>query len=523
MLRSDRSDRYESQVIVFHVWAGLGRAALPGEVEATADPPTPDCQGMTRFPTRVWSTIQRHRLVVEGDRVLVAVSGGADSTALAHVLASLASRAHIRLAGLVHVHHGVRGDEADDDATACEALAATLGVPFDLIHVDVRAEATRRRWSLERTGHALRHAAFRMVARRRLATRIALGHTLDDQAETVMLRLLRGAGTRGLSGIWPMRGLVIRPLLETRRAAVEHYLAERGLRWREDASNRDESIPRNAVRHTVLPTLMRVAGESLPERLARQADAWRDDERWLAASVAVELPSLLLPDADGGWLLDLGRLEAVPPMLRGRVRRAALEQMLPRGQVSLAVAAALARLEQLPEGRAARLRGLRVTRRGDLLRFVSATKDLGIEESRPPVGSEWPLIVPGRTPVLDLGLELEASVLRRTEWQADARPDGTLVASVALDASAIGNRMVVRTRRPGDLMRPFGLHGSQKIQDLMVNRKVPRRERDRVPIITTETGQIAWVVGLAVGEEFAIQPHTTRVLLLSVTRPGGKA
>ncbi|HTV01239.1 MAG TPA: tRNA lysidine(34) synthetase TilS [Luteitalea sp.] len=477
---------------------------------------------MTRFPTRVWSTIQQHRLLVEGDRVLVAVSGGADSTALAHVLASLAPRARVRIVGLVHVHHGLRGAEADADAAACEALATTMGVSFDLIQVDVRAEAMRRRWSIERTGHALRHAAYRMAARRRLATRIALGHTLDDQAETVILRLLRGAGTRGLSGIWPMRGLVIRPLLETRRAAVEHYLAERGLRWREDASNRDESIPRNAVRHSVLPTLMRVAGASLPERLARQADAWRDDERWLAASVAVEVPSLLMPDADGGWLLDVRRLEAVPPMLRRRVRQAALEQMLPRGQVTLAIATALARLERLPEGRAARLRGLQVTRSGSLLRFASVGADTG-SSREPRAGLELTLTVPGRMHVADLGLELEASVLRRSDWRADAPPDETLVASVALDASAIGHRMVVRTRRPGDRMRPSGLQGSQKIQDLMVNRKVPRHERDRVAVITTETGQIAWVVGLAVGEEFAVQPHTTRVLLLSVTRPGGKA
>ena len=241
-----------------------------------------------------------------------------------------------------------------------------------------------------------------------------------------------------------------------------------------------------------------------------------------AASVAVELPSLLMPDADGGWLLDLGRLAMVPPMLRGRLRLAVLEQVLPRGQVSLAVAAALARLERLPEGRVAELRGLRVTKSGALLRLGSDATDRSASR-RPPVDVDQALAIPGRTRIADLELELEASVFRRADWNADARPQPASRTSVALDAGAIGHRIIVRTRRPGDRMRPSGLQGSQKIQDLMVNRKVPRDERDRVPVITTETGQIAWGVGLAVGEEFAVQPHTTSVLLLSVTRPGGKA
>ena len=474
---------------------------------------------MTRFPTRVWATIRRHGLLVEGDRVLIAASGGADSTALAHVLAALAGRARIRLAGIVHVHHGLRGEAADEDARACEALAATLGLPFDLVPMDVAAEAARRRWSVERTGHALRHAAFRLAARRRLATRIALGHTLDDQAETVLLRLMRGAGTRGLSGIWPMHGLVIRPLIEIDRSAVEQYLAERGLSWREDASNRDVSIPRNAVRHLILPALTQVAGEGLPERLARQADAWRDDERWIAACVAVELPSLLMPEADGGWVLDLRRLHEVPPMLQRRVRMAALEQMLPRGAVSLALVALLARLEQLPEGRTARLRSLEVRRIGSTLRLANSTG--AVEAIDEPAPAPTVLPVPGSVEVAAHGLVVDASVLRREEWQADARPAREGAVMVALDAAAIGSSVIVRTRRPGDRMRPAGVQGSQKIQDLMVNRKVPRDERDSVPVITTAAGRIAWVVGLAVGEEFAIQPHTIAVLLLKITRPGG--
>jgi tRNA(Ile)-lysidine synthase len=474
----------------------------------------------------VWATITRHSLLSAGDRVLVAVSGGADSVALLLVLAALAPRAGAQLAGVVHVHHGLRGADADADAAFCEQLAASLGLPFDLVPVDVSGEAARRRWSVERTAHVLRHAAFRRVARSRMATRIALGHTLDDQAETVLLRFLRGAGTRGMSGMWPTHGLLVRPLLDVRRDEVERFVTSKGLTWRNDDSNRDATVPRNRVRHEILPVLMAMAGASLPERLARQADAWRDDEQWLAACAAVELPSVLTPAADGGWSIDLPRLADVPPMLQRRVRMAALEQMVAHGRVTSRLVEGLARLERIRQGESGRLGPLQVSRQGARLRVVLARPGYPRPWAQPggaPALPERYWTVPGEVRVDELGLSLVASVLRRSHGQAIALSDALGTWEVALDADVVGARLLVRGRRPGDRMRPVGVSGSQKIQDVMVNRKVPRLQRDRVPVVTTESGRIAWVVGLAVGEEFAVQPHTTAVLLLQATRSGGKA
>ncbi len=479
---------------------------------------------MTRFPTRVWATIRRYGLMGPGDRVLVAVSGGVDSVSLLHVLTRLAPRAGATLTGIVHVHHGLRGEDADADAQFCQALAASHGLPIDVVAVDVAAEAARRRWSVERTAHVLRHAALREVAGRVGATRIALGHTLDDQAETVVLRFLRGAGTRGLAGMWPVKGLVIRPLIEVRRADVEQYAAERGLTWKEDASNRDPGIPRNLVRHTVLPALMQVAGRSLPERLARQADAWRDDDRWLTASVATLLPSVLREGAAPSQVVvDLVALAAVPESLGRRVRMAVLERVLPPGQVSLSLVESLARAERMPDGRRARLAGVEARREGSRLHLARVVR----RDSEPgatarPAWPEQTLQVPGRLDIPEAHLTVEAVVVPREEWQGTDRAgrDGRHVCS--LDAERAGRVLGVRTRRPGDRMRPRGAPGSQKIQDLMVNRKVPRADRARVPVITSADGQIAWLVGLAVGEDFAVQPQTTAVLLLKVSRSGGQ-
>lgn len=472
--------------------------------------------GVTRFSARVWATVCRHRLLEAGDRVLVALSGGADSVALLHVLVELAPRAGATLAGVIHVHHGLRGVDADGDAEFCRQLADARGLPFELTSVDVPAEAARRRWSTERAAHVLRHRAFRDAVIRVGATRIAVGHTLDDQAETVVLRFLRGAGTRGLAGIWPSHGALIRPLLDVSRADVEQFLLSRSLSWREDATNRDVSIPRNAVRHLVLPALKAVAGATLPERLSRQAAGWQDDERWLTLSVASKLPSVLVRDPAGGWVLDLTRLAAVPDALRRRVRLEAARQMLPHGRVLLRQVETLECLAGLRPGAAGRLGPWVVRRDGPRLRFALAEPSV----AGPAVVPTLQLDVPGVLEVPGTGVQIEASVVRRDGWKADDTPTPGVV---ALDAERVGEALVVRARRPGDRMRPSGAPGSQKVQDLLVNRKVPRHRRDGVPIITTADGRIAWVMELAVGEEFAIKAATTAVLLLKATRPGGKA
>jgi tRNA(Ile)-lysidine synthase len=194
----------------------------------------------------------------------------------------------------------------------------------------------------------------------------------------------------------------------------------------------------------------------------------------------------------------------------------------------------LERLERLTEGRTARLGALMVYRGADTLRLGSAESGAWSRvltgrpgDARLPTSvciAPRMLNLPGSIEVDEAALRIDASILRRGAWRADAQPDASSTWQVALDAERVGATLVVRGRRPGDRMRPAGAPGSQKVQDLMVNRKVPRHDRDRVPVITAASGQIAWVVGLAVGEEFAIQPDTAAVLLLQVTRSsGGKA
>lgn len=471
---------------------------------------------MTRFPLQVIQTIRRFALVAPGDQVVVAFSGGPDSTALLHVLLDVLPRLEASVAAVVHVHHGLRGKDADADATWCGEQAARLGLPFRVATVDVADAARARRWSLERTAHALRHGALRRLAAELGASRIALGHTQDDQAETVVLRLLRGAGTRGMGGMHPARGPFIRPLLEVSRAQVEQFVAERGLTCREDASNAEIAIPRNRVRHQVLPALIEVAGRRLPARLARQANLWRADEAWLEQSAAPWVDRVMAQEPTG-WVIELDALHQAPEALRGRVRLA-LARRLVGERATAHTVTDLERFEHLRDGRRGRLGGWDVWRDGRRVRFERAgTSGVPASDAHPAVA----LPVPGTVAWPPAGSVLMAALAdRRT---ANARPDALGPSAAMVDADEVGGHLLVRAWRAGDALKPIGLGGSQKLQDVFVNRKVPRPDRARVPVVTMPDGRIVWVVGFAVDEAFAVTETTTRVVILKATHPGGWA
>jgi len=272
---------------------------------------------------RVGRAIRADALWGDADAVAVAVSGGADSVALLEILRELSVKARWGLAGVVHVHHGLRGAEADGDADYCRLLASRYGLPLDRVDVDVAAERARHKLSMENAARKLRYQAFAAAAGRLGATVVATGHTMDDQAETVLLRLFRGASRRGVAGIRARRGLYARPLLGCRRDELRTYLKDRNLPWREDASNLDTSIARNRVRHDILPRIdSAFAGATAA--LARFAAMAADDEAWMAEQAAAAAADLIRPVADGVELVR-GPVSDLPAALARRIVRRAIE------------------------------------------------------------------------------------------------------------------------------------------------------------------------------------------------------
>lgn len=313
---------------------------------------------------RVHHAIRRHRLCTPESRVLVGLSGGADSVALTFLLLELAGRGAFTLAGLAHLNHRLRAAAARDEAF-CRALAERLHLPLVVDQADVRGFAACESLSLEDAARRLRYGFLARASEQVGADRIAVGHTEDDQAETVLLKLMRGAGLTGLAGIHPRRDRVVRPLLGVPRAELRDYLVSRGEAWVEDETNAELENPRNRVRHRVLPELDQALGGAAGPAIARAADLAREDGAWLDA-LARERFQALARVVPGGLELAAAGLAEEPFPLRRRIMLQALRMGAPDREIGLDhVESALAVLEETR--RAADVPGSRVELRPEKL------------------------------------------------------------------------------------------------------------------------------------------------------------
>jgi tRNA(Ile)-lysidine synthase len=432
--------------------------------------------------------------------VIAAVSGGSDSVAMLRLLHDLHGRGELQLETVAHLNHRIRAD-ADDDEAFCAALAGELGVRFVSARIDVRRRAREHKQSLELAGRLARRA-FLDDLRRTPAHRVATAHTRDDQAETVLLHLLRGAGQRGLSGIAPSRAGRIRPVLWATRAGLRRDLESRGQPWREDVTNADISIRRNRVRHELLPYLERHFNPSAIAALARLADAARADDLLLARH-AVAASTAVIRSEGTEVRVDAAMFLELP---EGIARRVAQHALSAAGHAFPNTGAVSAVLDVARGIRAAAdLDGVRVE---PFREFVVLVRKAG---PRSPQPFRLVLTVPGEVP-LPSGQRLKA------EGPLVGAVARTPTASVAQIDASVGTELVVRSRQAGDRLRPVGLGGSKKVQDILVDRKVERVERDSVPIVTDPQGRIVWVAGHALSEEFRVTERTKAVIILKLRR-----
>ena len=401
------------------------------------------------FVAQVLATSRRRKLFSASDHVLVALSGGPDSTALLAALAAIRDAGQLAAVSAVHVDHGLRPGSAEDGEFAARTCQR-LEVPFSTTRVqvpkgNVQAEARR-----------VRYAALALAAGRAGASRIATGHTLSDQAETVLMRLLRGAGSRGLSGVPPRRGVVIRPLIDRSRSEVLAFLAAQGLPWREDPTNASPRFARNRVRHEILPVLSRLA-PAADRALARAADLLRADERALSALARACAP---------GGAVEAGRLLAEPAAVRRRVIRRLWRRAEPSsGELTAAhVQAVLARLRRPGPWRLS------------LPGRVEAVCRYGRLELRGAEGEVRGAIAP-----VELPGPGEYAVPERAAlvFVSAGRPD------------LLPWPLLLRTRRPGDRFRPEGGTGGKKLKAWLIDRKVPRERRDALLVVAAGSAVLA--------------------------------
>ena len=436
--------------------------------------------------------LRRHAMLAGGETVLVAVSGGADSVALLHLLHALAPAWRLTL-HVLHVDHGLRPDSAADGRFVRE-LGERLGVPVDVERVRVGPG------SIEAAARAARYAALDAAAARVGAGRIALGHTLDDQAETVLMRVLGGAGVRGLAAIPPVRGRIIRPLIDLRRAALRDMLTAAGLAWVEDPTNRDPKFLRNRIRHELLPLLAAAYSTDVVESLARVARVARETVDALDRAATLELDRLAVANPNA-LILPRSALAALPTSVAAEVLRQAAARFGSRAPLRAWAHRGLRRvLAPTPPRRPFRLGGVSVEVSGDRIRVGARSA---------PALSPRVLEVPGRVALPEIGRALEARIVPAAGYAVPRSPD-----VVAFDAAGVSRSLVVRGRRRGDRLVAFG-GGERRLKSLLIDAAVPRWDRSRLPLVEGD-GQILWVVGVRRGAAAAITAQTREVVEIRV-------
>jgi tRNA(Ile)-lysidine synthase len=476
---------------------------------------------------RVLSFVRRHALLRAGDRVAVGLSGGADSVALFLLLQELKDALGVSLLA-AHFHHGLRGEAADADERFVAALAEQHGTPLVSRRGDVRAAAAEHGWNLEDAGRRLRYSFFEELVADRRADRVAVAHTADDQAESVLAHLLRGTGHTGLCGIHVARGCVVRPLLEIRRAELRDFLRARGQAWREDASNRDTSRLRARLRETLLPLLEREFQPRVVEHLGTLARLAAAEEAFWDAATEAGLHAAATETAQG-WTVRADALlqpRFLPPeiaqahpaaaeaLARRWVRRLAERCQGGRAQLHADHVERVLRLAR--EGRSGQKLelpgGLIVARQFERLIFSGpAGRQAGREPSPAPRSYQY-LVPPGNAPgevvlaIVEVNKRLRLKVF---DWPERARD--TSKRSTALDCDLLHSPLVIRNWRPGDAYRPAGRRSRKKLKQLFLERKIPADARPGWPVLECG-GQVAWALEMPVAEEFAARAGTRRAL-----------
>jgi tRNA(Ile)-lysidine synthase len=468
-------------------------------------------------------------LLKPGQRVGVAVSGGADSVALLRILQEQRGTLGLVLS-VLHVHHGMREREADEDAAFVEQLSAKHDLPCEVFRGTARVRAAECGETLEEAARKLRYGFFERELNAGRLDAVATGHTRDDQAETVLMKLLRGAWTEGLGGVHPFvscgRGRIVRPLLRVSRAEIEAYLNALGQSWREDSSNRDPAFTRNRVRHQLLPAL-RTYNPQIDGQLARMATVARDEEAWWTAELGRVLPQLLLPGKptrgggrstsarpeDASLSIEVERLRGLHPAMRRRVLRAAGQRLgLVLGVDAIERLLELAGMgnpapESVPPGEPAGRSGKRMLslpgdwmaeRTARELRFARAS---GGGSGR--VAEEYAVPVPGSVEGAAFGLRVTTEVLTEVSADAFAAGQGAREAAGGAGGAWQGGALTLRAWRPGDRVTLRHSRGPKKVKQVLERLKVTGAERESWPVVAAEGdagigGTVMWMRGVEV-------------------------
>jgi tRNA(Ile)-lysidine synthase len=420
--------------------------------------------------------------------------------ALLHVLWEL--RRDFRLSLIVaHLDHGLR-PEGQAEKSFVHKAAVQLGIPFISRKVDVGEKQKNQRLTLQEAAREVRYSFLLEAAKIQQATKIALGHTADDQAESIIMRLLRGSGTRGLAGIPPVRGeIFIRPLLESWREEVESFLQARKVAFLTDPSNRSLHFLRNRIRHELLPILLQY-NPRLRQMLVQMAEIFRAEEEFWQNLLEEKFPSLVRSQKKSSITLDIPSLIAQPLPLRLRSLRYATEKILGNlRRVGLTHILAIHHLLHIPDpNKSLQLpQGLCLAKAYHALTFARSREEI--------FPFEVSVAGPGCWEIPEIGREMRFEILTSHPRVWPKNSPGVAL----MDFDQMTFPLTIRSFRPGDRLQPLGMQGEKKVKDLFIDCKIPANQRKKIPLLF-KNDQLLWVAGFRLDHRVRLQPETRRVL-----------
>ncbi len=464
--------------------------------------------------TQVQNTIANKGLIKKGDRVLVCVSGGPDSIALLHLMVDLRKHYDIELA-VAHLDHMLRGRQSAADANFVKRITAKLGIPFVIEKKNVKKIANSPKMSIEERAREARYNFYQRAAKKTGANKIATGHNMDDQAETILMRFVKGSGSRGLSGIPYKRQLghtqVIRPLLDVKRADIEEYLKKHRLPSRVDASNFKTFYLRNKIRHILMPFLEKEFNPKIKENLKSIAKNLSNESDYLG-TVARRLYKHLTSGTKARIEISLRDLLRQHIALQPLIVREIICSL--KGDLKRITYRHWQEIESIltyKDKWSIDLPGkIKVNKKGGRLIFM--TKDI-TQKHLPRFKKSAKLNIPGKTVIPELGINLSSEIVTSIPRFKKGRKGGRIE---YVNGDLLKPPLKIRTRHKGDRMRPLGMEFSKKLHDIFVDEKVPQEIRDRIPLIISGN-KILWVVGLKLAGDSEVNRTTAKLVKLPAT------
>lgn len=466
---------------------------------------------------KVLKTISDYKLVEKGDNVLAAVSGGPDSVCLLHILYSLSNKLDIKLHA-IHINHGLRGEESDGDEEYTRRLCEKLGINMHVFNFDVNELANKWHMSLEVAGREVRYREFEKLADSLGAARIAVAHNMNDQAETILMNMIRGTGLQGLCGMEFKRDRIIRPLLNITRVEIERYCLGNDLNPRIDSTNLEDEFSRNKIRLDIIPSINKSFGCDLNDSLNRMSKLVKNDNSFLEESATHAFENCHHEIAMDAIYLSIDKITRLHSAIMGRVIRIAVKKVkgdlngIESGHiddiVSLILKGRTGSMVQLPKG----------IRAGVSYSFLKIYSDKFEEEK---VYFDIQLAMPGSADVHELQISVNSSVSDRALMVDKYCNMGYNSLVQFFDYDKLYKGINIRNRREGDRFSPFGSKGTKKLKEYLIDVKIPREKRDRIPLITYGN-EVVWIIGYRTSDKFKVTDNTKNILRLEVKEKEGE-